>query len=258
MREGDEDEDEEDNKGKGKGTNKDEAAAAYGEDKGKGKGKSKDEGKAKGKGKTRRGGRRRHKPQEDRKLVTKDRNLRDLLLTILKLLATTTCTAKRAMAATSSTYLVPKSTSLVGHLTEELLSFTQEVNSWRDRRDAARTAGETLPPPPRAPTATLACTLLDKLADEDVGALLRDKLKAFATQLNSPEDYEEAFGICRIDGIRDDSMVRLTITIYHQEMKSAVHRALLAAKCEHKPGESPAGWMEDEVQEWIDALQGTV
>ena len=121
------------------------------------------------------------------------------------------------------------------------------------------TDGGRNPPPPTEDTdGDTGLHAARQASGRGCGGAVEGQAEGLATQLNSPEDFEEAFGICRIDGIRDDSKVRLTITIYHQEMKSAVHRALLAAKCEHKPGEAPAGWMEDEVQEWIDALQGTV
>ena len=116
--------------------------------------------------------------------------------------------------------------------------------------------------------------MLETLADKekcDIGQVLRETIDKYLMKIQPPpsadgtmatepeisrEDLESYVTFVRVEQMRsDDTMIKLLVCAPTWIMRDTVRRALTAMTgITHLTGVAPAGWMEQEMSCWLEAL----
>ena len=217
-----------------------------------------DEEEEKGKRKTRRGGRRRRTKRDpeapEMKLgaVGKDAGLRSLLGTLCRLVLQTSQNTRLLMGVFQDTYMIPASNSIVAKLTAEGRGIAAEAEK---RRKSVGKDGKVEPLGPPAPAMFLA--LLESLETANIGSGNLDRIKDLATRMTAldlDEACEKIYAV-KVSRTRTEGTARLTVAMERGPDRKIVIDALKALSgVTHKQGVAPAGYLEEELMEWVAAL----
>ena len=203
----------------------------------------------------RRGGRRgkgRGKGKTEKRLATKDPNLRDLLNMMIKLTLNNSQRVRQLTAAVCDTFLIPHDLGIIKNYDQALEGFQQQVKEYRDKVQA----GDSVPPVgPPAPHLVLA--ILEGMCDLEIGGLnktkLREQLTTWSALSQMPEEVAEV-SLCKIDTIGDDTKRRLQMCIHSLPIRKYMISALVQVGAEHRVGSAPASYLERELSQWAEAL----
>ena len=229
-------------------------ASAEGEDKDLGE----DAPMAEAKAKVRRGGRRRrHQGGLDNKtLKTNDKALRSLLLTLIKMVCRLSQQTRQIMGAIADTFIIPTNSPIAKSLQNETANFAASVNDWRLLRDQTIETSDALPAPLGPPTDTLFYEFLTTLAAQDVGGANRETINQIVSQTDTdgPKVFNKDVHFIKLEKIREEGKIKLVIVFTAWSHRSVILDSLAQLGAARKVGAAPAGWLEDELSEWIDAL----
>lgn len=204
--------------------------------------------------KTRRAGRR-GAPQRDRKLQTKDKQLKELLMNMGKLLLSTTQQVRTLRGATLDTFIADSDHQAIKAVEAEGKAFAQQVEQWRKRREDDE---EAAPPGPPAPTVFV--ELVTTLAAMDVGAATRQTLQGMLDSVErhaSPQTFlAQQIQVCRLESIKQEGKAKLVMNLNRVDpsIRTAIIGALTQTGADHKAGAAPPGYLEDEVSAWVTAI----
>ena len=204
-------------------------------------------------GSRRRGGRRTKAKADDgqeRKLVTKDGNLKKLLVTIMKLTLQNTQQVKLIKSVVCMTFLIAdgeQGNKVVQAMDVELKTWLAALKKWRETEEEGDTNQH-----PGSPTPTIFVAMIESLTSLEIGA--KNKAEILKLNMEDKDLVEEAVQICRVDKIKEREASRLTISMVDGSIKQAVKAALLQVGAECRTGPQPVGYMEDELSNWIRAL----
>ncbi|CAK0882744.1 unnamed protein product [Prorocentrum cordatum] len=223
--------------------------------------------------KTRRGGRRRAEAKE-RKLTTKDAGHKDLLLH-LSMLASQLAQRSRAMwGITTRTAILEDKSPVIKATQQEGQDFAQVANQKRAEasrlKDQAKAAKDTdgaaarqfdqeadkmmeglrgLGPP--APAAF--CTMIEALANEEIGKRLKDVLVALLAEMEeAPPTYVR---LCRLESCKQPDMLKVVFALDRVDLEAQVMEAFRSMGVVTTVGAAPSGYLEDEISAWIDVLK---
>ena len=220
----------------------------------------------------RRGGKRRTEAKK-RQIEIKDKNLRELLLTVTKLLAMTAMQVKVATVACLRSALLPTACAIIADLVEEAKAYGEHTSSLatklaearaatKDEEEAmtlenaqarvqtAQAALQQVGPPARCAFLAL-LESLQKAATtpSDVKPVLADALQAHRL---APPDV----AICKLASCKDPAQTKLIWQAPTQTLTAAVEMAL--AKLPYArilAGQAPPGYLEEDLAQWISALE---
>jgi len=161
------------------------------------------------------------------------------------------------MATVVDTFTMPKGHPVITALQQTLEDYRKQVQTAREAGpDQLRAVG--------SPTASLAVTLLEKLATCDVGGVSRQQLNDYLDKIEpttgeptiTREQVELDVQAIKIEQPHDESKAKLLIAGPTWPMRGTVTHAFKAEGVATRfTGVMPAGWLEDEVATWLDVLQ---
>ena len=220
----------------------------------------------------RRAGRRRTAAKA-KQITFKDRSLQELLLLVAKLLAQTSHRVRQLNGAVFVTALLPASSSVIRSLSEEGKHYAAHTSTLAaalaTARAAAKTAKETQEiedaetkvqaatrdlqacGPPAA--TNWACLLETLHALPTLHPTTRGALEAI---MGLNQDQMPDIDICRIENTAQEEIKKLVFACPDIETTALVRKALATIEgCRLPRGAAPTGAMEDELSDWIGALQ---
>ena len=193
-------------------------------------------------------------------MSTKDPGLSALLTLILKQLANNTMRVRQLMGMTVTTWLLPSDDALPQALTKQGEDFAQAARESRSARLKTDKSGsaDAKPAPLGPPTLGMFIVFLQTLLTLEVGGENRKKIAAlmesYAECDETPPDLE-AIGMCRLESGRDSTHVKLLVAMSCFPARSVVNKAMEQAGYTAMRGAAPSGWMEEEIGDWISALE---
>ena len=238
-------------------------------------GEDKQDEKDKGRRKGKRGGRRRTQARE-RKLTVKDTGLKDLLLTMCKLLSKVSSQTRALWSILTYTVIIDKTVAAVTYMQTEIRAFGENADALRERLASARKNPDGLetsardkgieqcqtalravgPPAPHLMTA-----LLEGLLTMDIGRGQRLALEPFqvAWKVAPPAQIE----ICKLERTHNQDTVKLVWAApraedFNQKLVaafSAYGADSTSSTCHVPTGICPQGYLEEELSEWIHSLE---
>ena len=119
-----------------------------------------------------------------------------------------------------------------------------------------------------SPTASMTMAFLEALVTMDIGAKCKKAVSDYITAVQpvaqdgamveptiTRAKIEEQVHLIKLERCKDESRVKLLISAPHWDLLPVVREAMAAADDNtlHR-GVGPAGWMEDELSTWLEAL----
>ena len=109
-----------------------------------------------------------------------------------------------------------------------------------------------------SPAPGLFMAMLEALVKMEVGALNRDKLKAYVDEVSALEEPPAEVAeivVCRVERVAGDEAKRkLTVSMKGHALRTTVVSALVQTGADHKMGQAPPGRLEQELSEWAEVL----
>ena len=107
---------------------------------------------------------------------------------------------------------------------------------------------------PPAPGATMA--MMEALALQDIGAKSKGDINEMLDKLNKMDSYQvqDMFPICKIEKAYKTGTANILFTCRDQEVRQHILSALHNAEKTACSGPAPAGYVEDELTLWMDAM----
>jgi len=201
--------------------------------------------------KTRRG--RRRGPKTDQKFASKNDGLKTVLALLAKQTLANAQQIRTISALTIDVSLGPKESPIVTALIDEQEIFAQAAE---DNRKFKRGDEEWKDLGP--PTASAFVALTDAPLSMDAGAVNKDNIKAAVDELTQQETpqlaIEQVVGLCRLAKTADPARSKLLLGIKMFKARASVVEALRQVGFIHMRGAAPPGHMEEEIQDWLEAL----
>ena len=201
---------------------------------------------------------RRSKPAEAKKTAVKDQNLAGMMQVVLQSTLMLQQQMRMVMGVLLEVFLLPGELKLVQALLSESKAFAAEAVKRRTGQIASEAMSDGTAPPPQPlgpPTCTLALAFLENLHLEDIGGSNRASIQALAEKYGQASQSEilDLFQELRLTRTAAGTKFKLQFAITRGEERRQILLAIEAiAGAERKEGSAPAGYLEEEVQEWLD------
>ena len=156
------------------------------------------------------------------------------------------------MGVFQDTYLIPTSHKIVTALNAEGASIAAEAEK---RRKAAGKDGKIEPLGPPAPQMFMA--LIEALENSDCGSGNIDKLKNVATSISAMDldQVSEIIFAVKVSRTKTQGVSRLTVAMERGPNRRILIDALKGISgVDHKQGVAPANYLEEEIADWVSAL----
>ena len=225
-----------------------------------------DEGKGTGKGRRRRGGRRRTSAK-DKTIKIADSNLKELLSTMAKLLSQTAARTRTLWSILVQTVILSEDSQVVISMRAEGKAFAANVAALRDKlseskknkedTEGAATAQAALrqvgPPAPH-----MAVAMLEGLVQMDIGRGPKSEVERYieAWKTSAVPKIE----LCRLENAYEEGKVKIAFSITDKDLNKVIVNAFQGwgsgtQDCYMPQGQAPPGYLEDELSDWIGALE---
>ena len=209
-------------------------------------------------------GRRRRNPEKKKELKI-DKDMKGLRILLLKQVLMNTQSQRTLTACVVDKFQVPSSSPLITSMTAEGQSFAAMVADLQSRRDqgdeAARKELTGLGPP----TPAIFTAFLETLTQREIGKKSRSDLLELLNKIEPETEMEDAtvsrtdlmdkITICRIESVHDPSSKMISIAMRGFAYRDAILTAMNNLDLPPKRGTAPAGYIEEELSAWIDALE---
>ena len=191
-------------------------------------------------------------------LQVKDKGLRELLLLILKQTLSNTQKVRMIEGALLDTFIFPQSHKLVQKMQEEQEAFVYCVDEYRKEKEKNPMA-EPLGPP----HALLFAALVETAATIDAcGGDNLKKIKQLSDDINvceKQEDVEQLVRVCRLQKTAQEDHMKIVLAIQNLgDRRFGLIDGLRQCGGRHLRGSAPAGYMEEELQEWTEWMEASV
>ena len=198
--------------------------------------------------------RRRTQPADkDKKLVIRDQGLRSLLAALTKMTLMNQQAIRLLQGLACDTILLPLDTAIKAKMNHEAKAIVAEAQRRRDLGSGTDQRPEQLGPP----TCSMAMALLEGLAETDCGSANVEAVKSILARWGQleAEEMDEQIQHCRVHRGYNATSVRLTSSMPRGPDRAAVLAALRGVKdVRVMCGQAPPGFLEEELQEWLDAI----
>ena len=186
--------------------------------------------------------------------MVKDNGLKTLLTLLTKQTLQSQQQVRMLASTVMDVFIMKSEAAVVQALLKEAKCFAAEVEDYRRRKDAGEEVKALGPPHPSA-----FMTLLETLVTADTGAANKEALKASLDRYGDCEDPAELINleaqVCRAVAMPYDAAnTRIMLAMRDFPARRQVVSAMAQLGAEHKKGQAPPGYMEDQLQEWLDAL----
>ena len=115
-----------------------------------------------------------------------------------------------------------------------------------------------------SPAASMAMALLDGLLECDIGGKSKDEIKLYIEKVQpsaggvatiQKQDIELVVQAVRVEKTHDETTAKVVVAAPFWELRGIVTRAYLnEGVATRHTGPAPAGWLEDEMSMWLDAI----
>ncbi len=182
-----------------------------------------------------------------------------LLTVMLKQMLNNTMKVRQLHAATVDTILISKSSPVITALTAEGDAFAEQVAAIR-KADKSKLSAV------GPPTAGQVVAILEALVDADVGAQSRAAVRDLLHRIQPPEgvathgllnkaDLEAEYDYIRIEKTAVPDTLKLIMAMNKSPSRALILRAFESLGAQVKRGVAPAGWMEEELATWLEAVE---
>lgn len=214
-------------------------------------------GKAKGKGRrTRRAG--------NKHIGTKGDGLKLMLNQLIRLSLHTAQQVRQVKATLVDVFIIAADHEVTKAAEREQRAWLQALEDWQSRRRDAAARGDSGGEPPSSPSATIIMGTLESLAKADVGAKNRTALDVLIMRLSGgPPDSDmpvevwihQQVPMMRIEKVRDETQRKITIAApgYTPTERMMLCLCMVQIGASRRVGPAPAGWLERELSEWLQA-----
>ena len=222
---------------------------------------NKGKGKGKGKGGGRRGGRGRPKKHtNDQAFLPSDTNpkMMALLTIMLKNQLQITQTCRRMEGAIMDTIMTKVTLGLYILVKRVQAAFGKKVEDYREALLCDPNAA-----PPGSPVADFFMTFVEGLVVMDIGADRREEVQAIIKEINDSAPHQRAWierrvSVFQISVTANKENAKFTICFRDEYLRKHILDACarMPRTFDIKHGAAPPGWMEDELQCWLEGLLG--
>ena len=107
-----------------------------------------------------------------------------------------------------------------------------------------------------APMACVFIALLESMVEQDIGGLNKKTVTEFLGQLRAERMQDNIVRVCRWQKCHKDDKTKIIIIVHGQSIRKAILDGLRQLEGDVKSGRPPAGWMEDELGQWLEVFSG--
>jgi hypothetical protein len=177
-------------------------------------------------------------------------NLKSLLALMVKQILHSAQQVRLLAGALMDTFIIPSDSILAANIQAEGTSIAREAQR---RREAATDLQPVVPIGP-----TLFMTMLETLETLPIGEGNQEQVRIMADKYVKMEidALSDIVQQVKISSCHDDSKCKLVLVMERNAERKVIIRSILSLRdCEHKIGQGPASYMEEELAEWVDALK---
>ena len=169
-----------------------------------------------------------------------------LMLLLMKMMLQAHQSRRSLEGILLDTFILPADSQEVTSISEQTLAYDKKVKA------AGR--GHSLGSPHLYAWMGLISSLVKR--GEKIGSATAERIAGYKAKMEeqSLEELADEVRLCKVDKVYSENMKRLTMSVERSGIRLDVIKALTELKAVRKQGRAPAGHMERELQQWLEAF----